>query len=83
MRGIAKDELRHAAFSWEIARWASKRLDSEANARIEEARRQAIVALRRQATREDPALSGAGLPSRAVQSILIDELETELWAPEK
>ena len=82
MREIARDELRHAAFSWAIARWASTQLDSAAQSKLQSARRDAIAALRRQAARaEDPATAAsAGLPSPRAQQILIDQLETALWA---
>ena len=82
MRTIAQDELRHAAFSWAIARWASIRLSNDANARLERARCDAIVALRRTAARrEHPAVTAsAGLPSPHAQNVLLDQLESALWA---
>ena len=82
MRDIARDELRHAAFSWAIARWASGRLDADANARISSARRNAVAALRRHVTRSEDSdvAASAGLPATRAREVLIDQLESALWA---
>lgn len=42
---IAADETRHAALSWEVARWADGRLDPRARARVTAARTRALRAL--------------------------------------
>ena len=38
MRGIADDELRHAALGWAVAAWADTRLSRDAVERVREAR---------------------------------------------
>jgi hypothetical protein len=43
---IAADETRHAALSWELARWADDNLDSRARARVRAARARAVRSLR-------------------------------------
>ena len=43
--GIAADETRHAALSWQVAQWAERRLDEPARARVSSARRRALRAL--------------------------------------
>lgn len=45
---IAADETRHAALSWEVARWADQRLDARARARVAAARTRALEALEAQ-----------------------------------
>ena len=39
---IAEDEVRHAALSWQVARWIEKELDSSARRRVHAARSRAI-----------------------------------------
>src|ERR1019366_7023529 len=45
MRAVARDEGRHAALSWEIARWAELRLIPQARKRLEAAKAEAIAQL--------------------------------------
>lgn len=82
MRTIARDELRHAAFAWAIARWADARLDEGARRRVRSARAKAVEALRRSASAAvDPVVvQRAGLPPAAVQRALVERLERELWS---
>ena len=42
---IAADETRHAALSWEVARWADAQLDTRARARVSATRTRALRAL--------------------------------------
>lgn len=56
MTAVASDEVRHAELSWSIHRWAMKRVDDDARARIETAMRRAIDALRADAA--GPLLDG-------------------------
>ena len=44
--GIAKDETRHAALAWGIARWLSPRLSDEERACVAKATREALATLR-------------------------------------
>jgi hypothetical protein len=81
MRSIARDETRHAALSWAVARWASVRLDAPARARLAEQCRVAVAALRRDAEASVPAdlVARAGLPDGEQQRALIGALEELLW----
>jgi hypothetical protein len=81
MRRVARDETRHAALGWEIARWASRRLDREARARVVSAQRAAVIELTEEAREEAPkaVIDQAGLPSAARARAMIDELRQTLW----
>jgi hypothetical protein len=48
LRGIARDECRHARLSWSVAGWLGARLSREARRRVAESRRSAVGALRRE-----------------------------------
>ena len=80
---IAPDELRHAELSWAIDAWALGRLSVDARARVEAARREAWLALERDA--EASHLPGAvarqsGLPSPEVARRLARELAQAMTA---
>lgn len=79
---IARDETRHAALSWAIARWAARRLDPAARARIAARCREAVEALRREADSRVPAelTAQAGVPTAAQQRAMVDALEEQLWS---
>jgi hypothetical protein len=64
MRRIADDEIRHAALSWQVARWAAGRLGPQALARVESARRAAADELFAEVARQPPAVlvETVGLP---------------------
>jgi hypothetical protein len=81
MRRIARDETRHAALAWAVARWADGQLDSAARRRIARARRAAVRQLQRDARVELPpsALRAAGLPSASEAYALIAAL-SKMWA---
>jgi hypothetical protein len=61
---IARDETRHAALAWAIARWARTRLGARAAARVEAAKRAAMRRLAEQlaAPVPEPVVVGAGVP---------------------
>jgi rubrerythrin len=82
MDRIARDETRHAALSWQIARWAEPRLAVEERARVEGARRVAIRELHRELTREPDAalIREAGLPRADEALRLLASLNRELWS---
>jgi hypothetical protein len=73
MKTIAKDETRHAALSWAIARWVAPRLRAEERARVDAAMERAIASLRVEAaaTPEDVARE-LGLPTRGEAEALVD-----------
>ena len=79
---IARDETRHAALGWELARWLRPRLDAETRARVDAAMREAITELRAECatspTAELRAL--AGLPDATRALALVDGLAAEVWA---
>ena len=81
METIARDETRHAALSWAVARWASRRLGPEARARIGERCRDAVEALRREvdAPLDGALVTRAGLPDPAQRRALLGALEERLW----
>jgi hypothetical protein len=81
MGAIARDETRHAALSWAVARWAARRLDAAARAGIGARCREAIASLRREADADVPCelVARAGLPGPTAQRALVGSLETELW----
>lgn len=65
MKRIAKDELRHAALSWEIAAWLDARLDDDARGRVAAARERAVAVLE-ESLGDGAALPKIGVPSSAV-----------------
>jgi hypothetical protein len=81
MRTIARDETRHAALSWSVARWASPRLGARARAHLADQCRRAIGALLRDADAPVPSdlVARAGLPDGEQQRALIGALEELLW----
>ena len=64
---IAADETRHAALSWAVARWAERRLDAAARARIAAARvrRSAVWAAARAGPPSTLLLAGPTRPTHA------------------
>jgi hypothetical protein len=78
---IARDELRHAALSWAIAKWSESSLSDEERASIAAAREAAIADLLDEAERplHPDLIDVAGLPSGATQKQMLDELRTTLW----
>jgi hypothetical protein len=82
MRTIARDEMRHAALSWSVARWAWRLLSRDARDELVDQCRIAIAALRRDAceTPSPEVLARAGFPTSDQRRAFIDVLEAELWA---
>jgi hypothetical protein len=82
MASIARDETRHAALAWAIARWVEPRLDARTRRRIVAARRRAVRTLRRQARAVVPAVlvQRAGVPASPDAAKMLDALEAALWA---
>lgn len=81
MASIATDETRHAALAWAVARWTEARLDADGLARIAEAKRASVAALRREQS-ERPArelIDSAGLPTAAQARAMVDALERAVW----
>jgi hypothetical protein len=82
MQIVAADETEHAALAWDIAAWAEARLDDAARDRVVAARRDAARTLHDEATRAVPEeLSRAGLMPRAEQArALLDTMHEGLWS---
>jgi hypothetical protein len=79
MRGVARDETRHAALAWAVTSWAWPRLDRGARARLLTACRRAARSLRHEAGAEAELVALAGLPSAAQHGALVDALAALLW----
>lgn len=84
MEKIALDETRHAALSWEIARWLWPQLSAEEQAQCREAQSKAITALQAEIANEPSAelVRLAGFPTAAQASCLFSQLEEALWQQE-
>lgn len=82
MDRIAVDEARHAALSWDIARWAEARLDLDARGRVQRAREVAVAQLEAQVDREptQELVRDAGVPSAAAARVLLEEARRQLWS---
>jgi hypothetical protein len=65
MKGIARDEARHADLAWAVARWIERRLDAPARGRVRRAREHAVRTLVRATVRAPDAATAAalGLPT--------------------
>jgi hypothetical protein len=81
MMRIARDETRHAALSWRVARWLDTRLDPEARLRVEVAKRQAVRQVLDSANGASASFADvAGLPSAQVTAQLAHEMQRALWS---
>jgi hypothetical protein len=82
LQKVARDELRHAALSWAIARWSESALSAAERASIAAAREAAIDELVAEAERplHPELVEIAGLPSGASQVRMLDGLRASLWA---
>jgi hypothetical protein len=79
MGRIARDETRHAALAWEIARWLAPRLDADARERVEQARRAALASLRCEVALTPRSVARAlGLPTGAEAQRLVDAFSAAL-----
>jgi hypothetical protein len=81
MRGIARDELAHAALSWDIAAWIARRLTPAERREVEAARRRAIAELEDQAQSPCPEEARAvlGLPSMEQIRRILSGMRSEVW----
>jgi hypothetical protein len=80
--GIARDELRHAALSWDLQSWFAGRLSQGASRGIREGGRDQLAALgasldAAEFTEADREL---GLPAPSVARFLFGILEQRLWS---
>jgi hypothetical protein len=79
MKGVARDEVRHAALAWRIADWLDARLDVRTRARVRRARGAALESTAAAIAREGPGDERLGLPTAerlgAILASLADALE--------
>jgi hypothetical protein len=82
LRGVARDELRHAAFSWQLAGWAEQRLNEVERRRVREARRWALSTLQGHVplTPSCAAHAQAGVPTPADTHKLVAGLSRVIGA---
>jgi hypothetical protein len=82
MKGIARDEARHARLSWDVAKWLDDRLDEDARRRVRAARDRAAEELFREAGVEpDAALASRfGVPTSGEGRAMVEALRTSLWS---
>lgn len=82
MQVVARDETRHAALAWRVARWIEQRLDAPARARVARARRAAVDELERSCARPVPPelVQLAGMPGAAQSAALVESLGCSLWS---
>jgi hypothetical protein len=77
---IARDETRHAALAWRIARWVAPQLDRAARARVARAARGAVAALRCEAAAIPTDLATElGLPAGDEARVLVDAFAAALF----
>lgn len=82
MRGIARDEARHAALAWRVHAWALTQMDEHSRARCERAMRDAVQSLRAELTSgaNDPSSRAIGWPEGHVARAMLDALDAQLWS---
>jgi hypothetical protein len=80
MRSIARDEARHAALAWAIARWARPQLSASARARARRATAGALAALRCEVESTPHEVARAlGLPAGREGAALVDAFSAALF----
>lgn len=85
LRGVARDESRHADLAWAVAAWAEPKLDREARARVTNSRRAALDRLRaveREVPRHPALVHELGYPCSAHAATLVEAFSNEVSAAE-
>ena len=82
MRGIARDELRHAELSWDMAAWIAPRLTDAERALVAAERARAVAELERELERTPAELSlrALGVPSRAEVASILGSMRSAVWS---
>jgi len=81
MRRIARDETRHAALAWAIARWIRPRLDAAARERVDAAQSRAVDGLRNEIGAVDAeVVRQTGSPDADRAIALLDAVANRLWS---
>ncbi len=81
MSTIAKDELSHAALSWDVHQWIMTELSDDDARALQAAAQEAIAKLKQEAHARVPAERAiqAGLPSAATAVHFLDEMDRAIW----
>ncbi len=81
MRRIARDELGHAALSWDMAAWISERLSPQESAEVAMERVRAVADLEHEmdAAVPEPWARALGLPSRAESRAILTAMRDAVW----
>jgi hypothetical protein len=78
---IARDETRHAALAWQVARWLTPRLRADSRRRVRDAMVDAIATLRREVATTPPEVATElGLPTGSEGVALVDAFAASLLA---
>jgi len=82
MARIARDELKHMALSWAVHRWAMAKLSPAARAKVRDAQREEVAAVKRELALDPAAClrDHAGLPRARQAMTLIRAIEERLAA---
>ncbi len=82
MRAIARDELRHATLSWDLADWLASRLTPAERAQVEERQAQALAELESELAGEPAEAWRAqlGLPTRDEAQAILEGMRADVWA---
>ena len=82
MHGIARDEIRHAALSWRVAKWLETRLSPAERAKLRALRDEAVQKLAESSARarDISLVESAGVPDAGAASALVAQLRATLWA---
>jgi hypothetical protein len=82
MRAIARDELRHAMLSWDLADWLASRLTPAERTQVEEHQAQALAELESELAGEpaDAWHAQLGLPTRGEAQAIFEGMGADVWA---
>jgi len=83
MLSVARDELAHAALSWDVARWLEARLTPEEREQVARERVAAEGQLERELEEGHPPeawRATLGLPSREEARAILRGMHTQVWA---
>jgi rubrerythrin len=81
MEGIARDELGHAALSWDLGAWLATRLSAEEQALVEAQRTRAVAELGQEleGALPEPWARALGVPSRPVARAIFASMRAAVW----
>ncbi|HEY2510896.1 MAG TPA: hypothetical protein VGI39_08570 [Polyangiaceae bacterium] len=81
MEGIARDELRHAALSWDLAAWVASKLDAEERAQVAATMARAVADLEEELEGAMPETwrEALGLPSREDARAILAAMRAKVW----